>query len=94
MLYIVKSRSYYRDNKYQQVDDPSGDYEIIDRGDAKEVILRLLQLLHCGPISNLGLHLLDSKFYILLYIFLGCTKRSCQLLIPLKLGYLSMDTCQ
>jgi hypothetical protein len=38
VLYVLKRRNYYRDNKYLQVIDPtSNGYEIVDHDDAAEM---------------------------------------------------------
>ena len=37
VLYVVKRRSYYRDNKYLNVNDPSEEYEVLDHKDTEEV---------------------------------------------------------
>lgn len=37
VLYVLKRRNYYRENKYLNVNDPSADYEIIDGKAAQEV---------------------------------------------------------
>ena len=38
VLYVVKGRNYYRENKYQNVNDPGHDYEVINHKDAEEVL--------------------------------------------------------
>lgn len=37
VLYVLKRRTYYRDNKYLNVNDPSKDYEVIEHKDVEEV---------------------------------------------------------
>ena len=37
VLYVVKKRMYYRENKYLNVNDPHSDYEVVDHKDAAEV---------------------------------------------------------
>lgn len=37
VLYVLKRRTYYRDNKYLNVNDPSSEYEVVDHKDAAEV---------------------------------------------------------
>lgn len=37
VLYVLKRRTYYRENKYLNVIDPSKEYEVIDHKDVEEV---------------------------------------------------------
>lgn len=34
VLYVVRRRNYYRENKYLNVNDPRNDYEVVDHKDA------------------------------------------------------------
>ena len=37
VLYVVRARNYYRDSKYQNVQDPHSDYEIINDKSVEQV---------------------------------------------------------
>lgn len=37
VLYVLKGRRYYRENKYHNVSSPDLEYEVIDHKDADEV---------------------------------------------------------
>ena len=51
VLYILKRRDYYRDNKYLNVNDPIHDYEVITHKDTEEVWLELLIKRHDKPLA-------------------------------------------
>lgn len=37
VLYVVRARNYYRESKYQNVNDPQNDYEIINDKSVEQV---------------------------------------------------------
>lgn len=53
VLYVLKRRSYYRENKYHEVKDPITEYEILDHKDAEEVSLN--QRVHNYAITTVEL---------------------------------------